>query len=667
MRPSVLRSTVTDVWLRIGAAVLLAAVTIESSTAAELAPLVQQRLAKATFEVVELKPEPDPLTYEKPLPLELIPFRERNDKYRSVGTAFAIANDRFVTASHVLVTGAGSQFGAPALRDASGNIFPIDTVIKYSGGEDYAVFTVRNPPAVVPLATRARPPLNEPVFAVGNAFGEGVVIRDGLYTSDTPEERDGRWKWLRFSAAASPGNSGGPLVDRNGRVVGVVLRKSANENLNFAVAIEQVLNGSEEWALFEGRSTYRLPVMRSADATETKERVPLPKSVPDFYAAVLAVLSGTLAKQHAEFRQRHAEQIFPHGSGSAQLLHSLQVAAFPRLVTEGESGTWGVPELQIHKAQLNGNGVLEIGSSRTDVLARLRAPDDVSVASLFEDSKLFMDLLLKGAPVQRAVGSDSVRVTSLGKAQQEYWHTDGYGRLWQMRSWAVPYNDSMLLTLALPTPDGCVLLVASSPSPLQDPLRDELKQLADFVYVSFSGKLRQWRDYLAQPALQPQAVRALELDIDYRKGLAIRSSRFKLQVSPDAQKIDADSRLMLKFTFLPDGSGAVWDLGGVYLSDGEQAGHWIDLLRRPRPPAALPEEFANRWRVMTAGGHPFNATAYTVSGSSHIEALVNAKDVNAGASNVGYTLTVTAAGEQSQRTMRNTLELLERGLSISEH
>jgi hypothetical protein len=110
----------------------------------------------------------------------------------------------------------------------------------------------------------------------------------------------------------------------------------------------------------------------------------------------------------------------------------------------------------------------------------------------------------------------------------------------------------------------------------------------------------------------------------------------------------------------------VWDLGGVYLADTEQAGHWIDLLRCPRPPASLSEEFMNRWRTMSSGAHPYNATAYTVSGMSRIEAMVNATDVNAGKSHVGYTLTVTAAGEQSQRSMRKSLELLERGITISE-
>ena len=648
------------------AASLLAAVSFGTAPAAELAPGVQQRLASATFEVVELKPEADPLSYEKPLPLELLPYRERTDKYRSVGTAFAIGRNRFVSASHVIVAGAGSQYGLPALRDAGGKIYPVDTILRFSSVEDYAVFTVRDAPAVTALETRSRPPLNEPVFAVGNALGEGVVIRDGLYTSDSPEELDGRWKWLRFSAAASPGNSGGPLVDRAGRVLGVVLRKSQNENLNFAVAIDQVLRGSEAFAVFEGRAVYRLPIMRAADATATHEEVPLPKSVPDFYAATLATLSGSWAKQHAAFLGRHADQIFPRGAGSQQLLHSMYVAHFPRLVTEGDSGTWGVPEPQTRKVSLEANGLLEFAADKGNSLARLRIPDDVSVAAAFEDSKVFMDLLLKGMPLQRHVGSDAVRVTSMGKAQLEYWHTDAYGRPWQMRSWSLPFSDMVVITLALPTPDGCALLIAQSPSQLQELVREELKFMADFVYVSLSGKLRQWRDYLAHPALQPKAVRALDIQFDYTRGFAIRGTRLKLLVPTTVQKVDPESRLLLKFSFLPDGERATWDVAGVYLTDSEQAARWIDVLRHPRPVPSLPEGFANRWQTMTSLAHPYNATVYTVSGSSRIETVVNAKDVNAGKSDVAYTLTVTVAGEQTQRKMKSVMELVEQGLTITE-
>lgn len=264
-----LRSVLTDNVKLLG---LIASLGCASATAATLAPGVQQKLSSATFEVVLAKPVSDPLTYEKPLPLELIPYRERMDKFQSIGTAFAIGPNRFVSAAHVISAGNGSQYGPLCLRNAAGTTYRIDKIIKYSNSEDYVVFSVLAAPVVVALETRSRPPLNTPVFAVGNALGEGVVVRDGLYTSDTPEELEGRWQWLRFSAAASPGNSGGPLIDRNGKVVGVVVRKSPNENLNFALAIGQVLDGSQESGLLEARSSYHTMVMKATDSISLNEK-----------------------------------------------------------------------------------------------------------------------------------------------------------------------------------------------------------------------------------------------------------------------------------------------------------------------------------------------------------------------------------------------------------
>ena len=85
--------------------------------------------------------------------------------------------------------------------------------------EDFVVFSTRTEPKdVQPLELGPTPAVNDAVFAVGNALGQGVVVRNGVYTSDTPEEQSGQWRWLRFSAAAAPGNSGGPLIDQAARV-----------------------------------------------------------------------------------------------------------------------------------------------------------------------------------------------------------------------------------------------------------------------------------------------------------------------------------------------------------------------------------------------------------------------------------------------------------------
>ena len=105
---------------------LCAASAASTAGAQGLSADAQQRVRAATFEVVQLKPDDGEVTYERALPMELIPYQQRVDKYVSIGTAFAIGPNRFVTAAHVISRGTGSQFGPPALRDAAGAVYAID-------------------------------------------------------------------------------------------------------------------------------------------------------------------------------------------------------------------------------------------------------------------------------------------------------------------------------------------------------------------------------------------------------------------------------------------------------------------------------------------------------------------------------------------------------------
>jgi serine protease Do len=628
---------------------------------------VQRRLREGTFEVVLGKPATDPLSYEKPLPLDLLPFAERTGKYRPIGTAFAIGHGRFVTAAHVIAAGCGSQFSPIALRDEGGKIYLVDRILKYSEAEDYAVFTVNDSPRVTALETHDRPAINDPVFAVGNAYGEGIVIRDGLYTSDTPEEREGRWKWLRFSAAASPGNSGGPLVDRRGRVIGVVLRKSPNENLNVAVAIDQVLKGGEEWATFEARFAYRFPMMRASDATDTSERFSLPKPIAEFYASAQKATKDALDKARAQYQAQHGARMFPHGADSQPVLHSLFVAAFPRAIEERTDGVWGVSEPKPQRSQLDQNGFVETAPIPGATLVRLRMPDDVKWADLYANSKLFMDLVLKGMPIRRLVGSDSVRITSLSTATLDTTFSDAYGRTWQVRSWPAPNNDSVVLAIALPTPQGYVAMVTQRPTVIQTVSLDDLRALTGFVYLSFAGTLKQWHDYMTASLERPRALSSIDIQADYGKNFRYRSKRFNLVLPSAVQRIEPDSILLLKFGYFDEGDATTWDVGGLTLEDAEHKGNWIDVIRHRRPSAGLPETFAERWHTIESGGHPYTATAYTINGGTRIDAIDNLKNIRQGKSAIAYSLTVSAEGTQDQAVMKRALDTLQAGVSVLEY
>ena len=76
----------------------------------------------------------------------------------------------------------------------------------------------------MPLGEAQQLRAGELVFAVGHPWGvaraatAGVIIGLG---GDMPEMATGQREWLMVSLVLRPGNSGGPLVDAAGRLLGV--------------------------------------------------------------------------------------------------------------------------------------------------------------------------------------------------------------------------------------------------------------------------------------------------------------------------------------------------------------------------------------------------------------------------------------------------------------
>jgi serine protease Do len=637
--------------------------------AANLDASAQQQILAATFEVVQLKPPEETISYERPLPMELIPYQQRVDKYRSIGTAFAIGPNRYVTAGHVLSLGLGSQFGPPALRDAAGEVYDIDRILKYSDDQDFVVFSLKREPVIrKALTLGSNPPLNDPVFAVGNALGQGVVIRDGVYTSDTPEDVNGRWKWLRFTAAASPGNSGGPLVDKDGKVIGIVLRKSESENLNYAAPVALIAAASETEATVDSRSNFRLPFMDAAEVIETHRRMPLPASLADFYSGMRKIIFSIAASSEAQLLDHNKAHLFPNGEGSLVVLHEVYRSPMPRVIREQQDKNWGVASPQMKEARLDNFGFVRYAG----FLYRLRLPDNMKLAALYSDSKLYMDLMLRGGySLSRSVGSDSVKVTSLGKAVEESSFTDNYGRTWQIKIWAVPFEDAYLVTMNLPTPEGYAALFMLAHSSIRDIILDQLKMLTNFTYITLEGTLARWREYLPLKAYQPKAMGSLNLDIgaDYAR-LRVAAPRFSLEVTPDVLPLAADSNLALNFSYHQDGGSVVWDLGGVTVEQGEQKNNLVNVQRMSAPEASLPEGFQTSWKKALAGEFPFNGVAANDTGGMKAALSVpsaGTASANPDQARLRYTLSVRDEGAPGQDAIRKQLDGLVKGFRPLEH
>lgn len=646
-----------------------AAAADAGASAATLGPKVLELIQDATFEVVVRKPTEDSLSYEKPLPFDLLPYAVRTDQYYSVGTAFAIGPNVLASAAHVFGLTAASQHTDLAVRDRDGRVYDIDQVLKYSDRQDFIVFSIRGKTVARVFEPNTRAPLNARVFAVGNAYGQGIVVRDGLYTSNTPEERDGAWKWMRFSAAASPGNSGGPLLDADGRLIGIVMRKSANENLNFALPIAELLGAPDRLAVLDMKMGYRIDNMPMTRYEVVRHEVALPKTTAALRRELVQVLDERGARLMNAMFDEHRDDIFPNGKGSLQLLHSNFTSTFPGIIARARDGHWKsyTPE-STHSADLGSNGQLVFGDLGSATYFRLLKPDDLPLRTLIDDSRRFMDLVLKGINYRRTIGSDEIKITSLGAARQAYVYTDGYRRPWLVRAWNIEYSDQTLIAMFLPAPGrayGAIRVVASGE--YENHLRD-MKKLADFTYVSYYGTFEHWQEYLAMKDLLPPAFAGIRMSFDYGREFRYRSDRLELAYPDSLMKITRNSDLLLGFSYFRDGGKVVWDVTKVMVGEDKNTGVMFAATRVARPDPDLTDDFHTTWSNLVDGRHPFNRTVF-IDNKASVISTVGSRDSDRDRLDrrpVLYAVVHSVDGSMDQQTAESRLDRFLGGLAIRE-
>lgn len=155
---------------------------------------------------------------------------------RSIGSGFVVfsANgvSSIITSYHVVadVVKAGGQAVSVELRTGS----VVGAIIRVSEDADLALVTVARTLPVLSKAT-GDPAVGEPVMVAGSPRGLAGSVTSGVVSA---LRMFGGTPMLQISAATSPGNSGGPVVDRSGNVLGVLTMKDTApgvEGLSFAI------------------------------------------------------------------------------------------------------------------------------------------------------------------------------------------------------------------------------------------------------------------------------------------------------------------------------------------------------------------------------------------------------------------------------------------------
>ena len=243
----------------LGVVVLLLAVVLWRTPGTDDRQVAPLDVEAAVAEILESQtpgPEVSAQVYQVILPSLVV---VQTDKVNEEGQGFGIGSGVVVNSDAAVLTAYHIIEGAKEVKlsfaDGSSTYA---TVANAEPDRDIAVLTPAELPGlVVPatIASSASMRVGDEVFPVGNPLGlvgsltAGVV--SGLDREFRPSDKEEPLSGLiQFDAAVNPGNSGGPLVNRRGHVVGIVtglINPTGDDffvGIGFAVPIDEAVGAA---------------------------------------------------------------------------------------------------------------------------------------------------------------------------------------------------------------------------------------------------------------------------------------------------------------------------------------------------------------------------------------------------------------------------------------
>lgn len=152
-----------------------------------------------------------------------------------LGSGFIIKPDGVIVTNHHVVANAKEM----AVKLPSGEVYKNVYLLSSDPTNDLAFLKIEAVDLpTIPLGNSNNVQVGDEVLLVGAPKGLDQTASNGLISGI---RIDNGVRVLQTSAAASPGSSGGPLLNQSGEAVGVMSFKILNgENLNFAIPINYV-------------------------------------------------------------------------------------------------------------------------------------------------------------------------------------------------------------------------------------------------------------------------------------------------------------------------------------------------------------------------------------------------------------------------------------------
>ncbi len=167
----------------------------------------------------------------------LVTVLDKSGKPLKLGTGFFVSSDgKLVTNAHV-IEGADNV----TAKLENGATYTIRGVLKAALDKDLVLLQAdaKDVPSLTVSRDASLPEVGSRVAVIGRPLRLEGTVCDGIILGHRNAKKDDQW--LQMTAAVSPGSSGSPIVDENGKVVGIATFLITNaQALNFARPVAYV-------------------------------------------------------------------------------------------------------------------------------------------------------------------------------------------------------------------------------------------------------------------------------------------------------------------------------------------------------------------------------------------------------------------------------------------
>lgn len=173
----------------------------------------------------------------KPAIVAIVTYDDTGDAL-TTGSGFFIRPGQVVTNLHVI---RGARRSEIKTLDGKGRVYPVAGILAVDEEGDLALLSVELPPGRVRSSELATvlPDEGESIFVIGNPLKLEGSVSDGIVSA--VRELPNIGKIIQITAPISHGNSGSPVFNLKGQVVGVVTIKVTNgQNINLAIGAARV-------------------------------------------------------------------------------------------------------------------------------------------------------------------------------------------------------------------------------------------------------------------------------------------------------------------------------------------------------------------------------------------------------------------------------------------